>query len=39
MSHPDGGGDVRTGGQGVGGGSATGALLGGGGFCAVLHTG
>lgn len=38
MSHPDGG-DVRTAGQGVGGGSATGTLLGGGGLCAILHAG
>lgn len=30
---------LRTAGQGVGGGSATSTLLGGGGLCAILHTG
>lgn len=38
MHRPDGGEDVRTARLGVGGGPATGTLLGGGGLCAVLHT-
>lgn len=39
MNYPDWDGDVHTTGKGVRGGSTTGTLLGGGGLCAILHTG